>query len=455
MADKTEIEWTDATWNPITGCSVVSPGCKHCYAMRLAGGRIRNHPSRRGLTAQSNAGPVWNGKVRFNEQWLTAPLRWRRPRRIFVCAHGDLFHESVPVQWIDLVHAVTILAPQHIFQVLTKRAGRMLQYYSDPDLQYHLKLAVEDLKKKYPGDAGRLPHIHDGEISIDRAGYIHSPWHAIPRSNIWLGVSVEDLERERRIDRLLETPAALRFVSFEPLLQTASPRNVHFDLSGLDWAIVGGESGPGARPMDPDRARSIRDSCRKQEVAFFFKQWGGPGPKSAGRLLDGILHDAIPERQDDDSWLIPLQGGGPGPAFRIRHPGCDDALTSWFWYPGPDPARESPDGRPPRPQDFAMMFDSLNCAWKRAARVALYPNDEIEFSKDVRSEQHYLVWHRGIPGRPEERRAEMTFRLDGRTLSLSETKPGASEGPRPERVLCVDGRWRQRRRVRLPGGQPA
>ena len=121
MSDGTKIEWTDATWNPITGCSVVSPGCTNCYAMKLAGTRLQHHPSRTGLTKDTKAGPVWTGEVRFNEQWLDEPLRWKRPRMIFVCAHGDLFAEGVPDEWIDKTFAVMALAPQHIFQVLTKR----------------------------------------------------------------------------------------------------------------------------------------------------------------------------------------------------------------------------------------------------------------------------------------------------------------------------------------------
>lgn len=128
MADGTKIEWTDATWNPITGCSVVSPGCTNCYAMKLAGTRLKHHPTREGLTTDSKAGPVWNGKVRFNESMLLDPLKWRRPRMIFVCAHGDLFAENVPDEWIDQVFAVMALAPHHTFQVLTKRPERMRAY---------------------------------------------------------------------------------------------------------------------------------------------------------------------------------------------------------------------------------------------------------------------------------------------------------------------------------------
>lgn len=140
MADGTPIEWTDATWNPVTGCSVLSAGCTNCYAMRLAGTRLQHHPSRAGLTTPSRiksgtglGKPVWNGQVRFNEQWLTEPLRWKRPRRIFVVAHGDLFHDAVPDAWIDQVFAVMALAPQHQFQVLTKRAARMRAYFERYD----------------------------------------------------------------------------------------------------------------------------------------------------------------------------------------------------------------------------------------------------------------------------------------------------------------------------------
>jgi len=134
MADNTKTEWTDATWNPITGCSVVSNGCKHCYAMKLAGTRLQHHPSRAGLTVDTKNGPVWNGEVRFNGLWLDQPLHWKRPRMVFVCAHADLFHEAVPDEWIDKVFAVMALASQHTFQVLTKRPERMLKYLTSAGL---------------------------------------------------------------------------------------------------------------------------------------------------------------------------------------------------------------------------------------------------------------------------------------------------------------------------------
>lgn len=254
MSDGTKIEWTDATWNPITGCSVTSPGCKHCYAMKLAGTRLKHHPSRAGLTIDTNNGPVWNGDVRFNEQWFDQPMRWRRPRMVFVCAHGDLFHESVPNTWIDLVFSAMALSPQHIFQVLTKRASRMRDYIDSRSFS------------KYP-----LP-------------------------NVWLGVSVENQEAaDERIPLLLDTPAAVRWISAEPLLGPVDLNRIlvnrerglhgsalhehHDDCyysseCQLDWVVVGGESGEHARPMHPDWARSLRNQCEAAGVPFFFKQWG-------------------------------------------------------------------------------------------------------------------------------------------------------------------------------------
>lgn len=294
MADATKIEWSDATWNPITGCSVVSPGCTNCYAMRLAGGRLRHHPSRKGLTQSSKAGPVWNGEVRLNEQWLDQPLRWRRPRRIFVCAHGDLFHEAAPDEWVDRVFATMAVARQHQFQVLTKRPARMLSYLAGKMVSARVACEISGLTYSRPGCADHLPAL------IARL---------LPLPNVWLGVSVEDQERaNERIPILLDTSAAVRFVSAEPLLAEVDLRAIRvpgghhakpplywdpgmplgtFDAlrSGLHWVIAGGESGPGARPMHPDWARSLRDQCVDAGVPFFFKQWGEwegplyPGPE--------------------------------------------------------------------------------------------------------------------------------------------------------------------------------
>ncbi len=369
MSDGTHIEWTDATWNPITGCSVVSPGCANCYAMKLAGTRLKDIPSRQGLTRASKAGPVWTGEVRLNEEWLDQPLRWRRPRRIFVCAHTDLFHEAVPDQWIDRVFAVMALAPQHQFQVLTKRSARMRDYI--PRAAGRIADSIIAMRKAR-GDTNMvtvpLAHV--------RAGF--SWW---PLRNVWKGVSVEDQARaDERIPDLLATPAAVRWISAEPLLgpidlrrnlggtrwiggqrgcggthrhngrpgdtihgvfhvgDPSIPHHHHDDRcrKGLDWVVVGGESGPGARPMHPDWARSLRDQCAEAGVPFLFKQWGAWAPidpwapadrrpqraidahgapvnddvapedvggcrlmrvgkKAAGRLLDSVLHDGFPQ----------------------------------------------------------------------------------------------------------------------------------------------------------------
>lgn len=322
MSDNAKIEWTDATWNPITGCTLVSEGCRHCYAARLAATRLKNEPSRRGLARLNAAGEAkFTGEVRFNEQWLEQPLRWRKPRMIFVCAHGDLFHENVPDEWIDRVFAVMAFCPHHTFQVLTKRPERARDYASDPAA---------------PG-----PRVHLGR------------W---PLPNVWIGTSIEDqATADERIPHLLATPAAVRFVSAEPLLGPVDltewlhdsdcdgqPLEDAYDMclcrfnaaggfpseDRIDWVIVGGESGPGARPMHPDWARALRDQCAAAGVPFFFKQWGawGPAPDDhddtfeahrargatdllvwpdfsaselvgksrAGRLLDGREHNAMP-----------------------------------------------------------------------------------------------------------------------------------------------------------------
>lgn len=334
MADNTKIEWTDATWNPITGCSVVSPGCTNCYAMRLAGTRLKHHPSRKGLTHGTKAGPVWTGEVRFNEGALDQPLGWSRPRRIFVCAHGDLFHEGVEDAWINRVFAVMALCPQHTFQVLTKRPYRMRQYLLGLD-DDRMKLAMAGLPL------------------TDRQAYeFVKVARKRPLPNVWLGVSVEDQKRaDERIPILLDTPAAVRWISAEPLLapldlsdwlnDRRSDQPPDMDARSLDWVVVGGESGPGARPMHSDWARGLRDQCADAGVAFSFKQWGAwaagsigsvyfvagkgddprvcwpdgtitsdghaehhggngllihnVGKKAAGRTLDGVIHDAFPE----------------------------------------------------------------------------------------------------------------------------------------------------------------
>ncbi len=297
MADNTHIEWTEATWNPITGCSLASPGCTNCYAMQLAGTRLAHHESRAGLTRQVNGNHVWTGEVRFNQQWLDQPLRWTKPRMIFVCAHGDLFHESVPDAWIDRIFAVMALCPQHTFQVLTKRSARMRDYFRE-NTGWRARIA-ELLNELKPSPLWN--------------GNVYQGWqnlHGRPDglSNVWLGVSVEDQQRaDERIPDLLATPAAVRWISAEPLLGPVNLRRLRItpvdhtivdalegytivrafergqDLRKIDWVVVGGESGAKARPMHPDWARSLRDQCAAAGVPFFFKQWGEwwPNPPEA------------------------------------------------------------------------------------------------------------------------------------------------------------------------------
>ncbi len=283
MAETSKIEWTDATWNPVTGCKVLSPGCTNCYAMRLAGTRLRNHASRQGLTQDSNAGPVWTGEVRLNKEWLEQPLNWKTGRRIFAVAHGDLFHEDVPQDWIDWVLAVASLADQHTIQILTKRAGRMRRYFEiDP------KAPMTQIPES------RVAWLAK-EIARERGEDVNHPywdvWWDWPHKHIHLGVSVEDQTRaDERIPDLQQTPAGLRFLSCEPLLgpldlyrggwsflhNTMSPSGKKHPR--VDWVIVGGESGPNARDMNPDWARSIRDQCREAGVPFFMKQMAHKAP---------------------------------------------------------------------------------------------------------------------------------------------------------------------------------
>ncbi len=230
MANATTIEWTDATWNPVTGCTKISAGCDHCYAERFAE-RFRGtpgHPFKMGFD------------LTLRRERLEQPLRWRAPRMIFVNSMSDLFHKDIPRDFIDRVFDTMERATWHTFQVLTKRSSLMRDF----------------LRLRY--GTGRGP-VH-----------------------MWFGVSIEDGTKISRIKHLRDSPAGVRFLSIEPLI---SPIGT-LDLSGIDWVIVGGESGPGARPMHPDWVRSIRDQCRHAEVAFFFKQWGGLRPKSGGRKLD-------------------------------------------------------------------------------------------------------------------------------------------------------------------------
>ena len=246
MAGASDIEWTDVTWNPTRGCTRVSPGCENCYAERLA--HRQNYPggAYEGLTRSTSRGPVWTGVVRLVDDQLEAPLRWRRPRRVFVNSMSDLFHEKLSDAQIEKIFSVMRDAPRHTYQILTKRTQRMAEW-----------------SERYTDLIG--PHV-------------------------WLGTSVEDQERvDERIPWLKKSRAEIRFLSCEPLLGP-----LKMDLAGISWVIVGGESGPRARPMDEAWVRSIQNQCRRDSVAFFFKQWGGVRKKKAGRILDGRTWDEMP-----------------------------------------------------------------------------------------------------------------------------------------------------------------
>ena len=236
MGEKSSIEWTEATWNPLTGCNRVSPGCKNCYAERMS---VR-------LKAMGQPNYSNGFKLALHEESLAIPFRWKKPMNIFVNSMSDLFYEEVPIDFIESVFDVMNKAYWHRFQVLTKRSERLL-----------------DLS----------PQLH---------------W----ASNIWMGVSVENQDYLYRIDQLRETHASVKFLSIEPMLGPLDDIN----LNGIDWVIVGGESGPGARPMNPSWVAGVRDQCLNASVPFFFKQWGGVNKKKAGRQLDGRIWNEMPSR---------------------------------------------------------------------------------------------------------------------------------------------------------------
>jgi protein gp37 len=234
VATKSAIEWTESTWNPLTGCTKISPGCKHCYAERMA---LR-------LQAMGQPNYVRGFNLTLHETALELPLRWKKPQTIFVNSMSDLFHKAVPVEFILKAFDVMGRADWHRYQILTKRSERLREL--SPLL----------------------------------------PW----KPHIWMGVSVENLEYVHRIERLRETGAHVKFLSLEPLLGPLPGLN----LRGIDWVIAGGESGPGARPMDPAWVCEIRDQCRRASVPFFFKQWGGTRKKKSGRELEGRTWDEMP-----------------------------------------------------------------------------------------------------------------------------------------------------------------
>jgi protein gp37 len=241
----TSIEWTDATWNPVAGCTVISPGCTNCYAMRMAARLDAMGTTKyRGLTRTSGARAVWTGRARIDEASLKIPESWKRPRRIFVNSMSDLFHEDVSAAFIAKVWAVMQAAPQHTYQILTKRPERMAEITPSLPLLKH----------------------------------------------VWLGTSVESADYLHRVDELRAVPAAVRFVSFEPLLGSVAG----VSLVNIHWAIVGGESGPRARPMLEQWVDEIEAACRDAPAAFFFKQWGGVRKARTGRRYKGTTFDEMP-----------------------------------------------------------------------------------------------------------------------------------------------------------------
>jgi len=235
MAQKSTIEWTESTWNPVTGCTKISPGCKFCYAERMA----------RRLKAMGSANYQNGFKLTLQEHVVNLPLSWKKPQTIFVNSMSDLFHKDVPLEFIQRVFSVMNRASWHRFQVLTKRAELLLKYNKS----------------------------------------------LVWSENIWMGVSVENQDFTYRIEHLRNTDAFIKFLSIEPLIGEIR----EMDLSGINWVIVGGESGPGARPMDEKWVLRIKDICNENNVPFFFKQWGGINKKKNGRLIEGRTWDEMPE----------------------------------------------------------------------------------------------------------------------------------------------------------------
>ena len=238
MAQNSAIEWTDSTWNPVTGCTKISPGCDRCYAERFAE-RFRGvagHPYEHGFD------------LTLRPERIRQPLSWKTPKVIFVNSMSDLFHKKIPSNFVDAIFCTMELATWHVFQILTKRSSLMRNFMND----------------RYSGKS--------------------------PPDHIWVGVSVEDSTKKSRIEHLRQTRAAIRFISFEPLIGPVG----QLDLHDIHWAIAGGESGPGYRPLQLEWAREVRDQCTNQNVAFFFKQWGGSRPKSGGRELDGCEWNQYP-----------------------------------------------------------------------------------------------------------------------------------------------------------------
>ncbi len=332
MGDKTGIEWTDATWNPVTGCDRTSPGCDNCYALTMAA-RLK----RMGQANYQNDGdPRTSGPgfgVTCHPHMLDHPLQWRRPRRIFVNSMSDLFHPSVPYEFIVQVFAVMALASQHTFQVLTKRPQRMEAVLgaTNPGFKPDVDTAAFELA----AELSRQYEWHSGYTGFST---IETYW--LP--NVWLGTSIESDKYAFRADRLRFTPAAVRFISAEPLLGPLPS----LDLTGIDWLVAGGESGPGARPMHPDWVRDLRDRCERSGgycddglgdeccdtaphpgTAFLFKQWGEWHPWGQ-RLADGTVN-LLSKGEHPDRWRE------DGPMVRVgkRDAGRELDGRTWDEYP--------------------------------------------------------------------------------------------------------------------------
>ena len=259
MAQLSPIEWTDVTWNPVAGCTVATAGCTNCYAMRMAA-RLEAMGLEKyaGLTRKSGDRYVWTGKIVQDEKSLKAPRTWRSPRTVFVNSMSDLFHDGVETDFIGKVWDVMRDTPQHTYQILTKRPERM-------------------------------------QTILSSSGFSVLP-------NVWIGTSVEDAAVIGRIEYLRSTPAAIRFISFEPLIGSVADANIN----GIHWAIVGGESGPRSRAMPEEWVHEIEEMCREAGTAFFFKQWGGRNKKAAGRMLNGRTYDEMPRRHISSGSTAPL-----------------------------------------------------------------------------------------------------------------------------------------------------
>lgn len=286
----TSIQWTEKTWNPIRGCSVISPGCNNCYAMRQAHRFSGEGKPYEGLTKQTKAGPQWTSKVVLVEDHLTDPLKWRKPSRVFVNSMADLFHESVPFEWIDRIFAAMALAPQHTFQILTKRADRMQEYMAGLTAErlFRVGNGLFDPKKPHSLSERLVPMFHGRTWDWWRVFRLQELFRVgLPLPNVWLGVSVENQKyADERIPLLLGTPAAVRFISAEPLL---GPVDLAAHLPAafrrrdtLDWVIVGGESGPRSRPCHTDWIADLVRQCAAASVPCFVKQLGANGYQLPG-----------------------------------------------------------------------------------------------------------------------------------------------------------------------------